>query len=46
MADPKRLKMNGRSNKSKITNPIIIPKFIRRFHKELSLTKFMIEFEK
>jgi hypothetical protein len=38
--------MTERRNRRKITNPIIIPKFIRKFHKELSLTKFMIEFEK
>jgi hypothetical protein len=38
--------MTGRRNRSRITNPIIIPKIIRKFHKELFLTKFVIEFEK
>jgi hypothetical protein len=38
--------MTGRRNRSRITNPIVIPKVIRKFYKELSLTKFMIGFEK
>ena len=42
----KHLKMTGRRNRSRITNPIVIPKVIRKFYKELSLTKFMIGFEK
>jgi hypothetical protein len=36
--------MTGRRNRSRITNPIITPKFIRKFH--IELRKYMIEFEK